>query len=226
MAKIVYLSPSTQENNKGVGGYGTEQKRMNQIGDVVERFLKAHGIKVYRNKPSMSLSQVVKDSNSKKPNIHFAIHSNAGGGRGSEVFCYKYGVSGEKLARKVYSRISAITPTSDRGVKQGYNYYGIGKHMYEVTYTTAPAALVEVAFHDSASDAKWIINNIEKIGIALARGVLDYFGIVYKTTTSKSTTKTYYRVVAGSYTHKNNAENQVKKLKKSGFDSFIAVYKK
>ena len=76
MAKIVYLSPSTQENNKGVGSYGTEEKRMNEISDVVEKVLKAHGIKVYRNKPSMSLSQVVMDSNSKKPDIHFAIHSN------------------------------------------------------------------------------------------------------------------------------------------------------
>ncbi len=42
----VYLSPSTQENNIGIGGYGTEEKRMNQVADVVERLLKSSGITV------------------------------------------------------------------------------------------------------------------------------------------------------------------------------------
>lgn len=39
--------------------------------------------------------------------------------------------------------------------------------------------LVEVAFHDIEEDAKWINAKIEKIGIALAKGVLKYFGIEY-----------------------------------------------
>lgn len=94
--------------------------------------------------------------------------------------------------------------------------------MYETCYATAPAALIEVAFHDNPDDAKWIINNIEPIGIAIARGILDYFGITYK---APSSSKTFYRVVAGSYNHKENAENQMKRLKKAGFDSFIAIYK-
>lgn len=33
----VYISPSSQEDNRGVGNYGTEEVRMNQIADVVER---------------------------------------------------------------------------------------------------------------------------------------------------------------------------------------------
>jgi hypothetical protein len=31
MAKKVYLSSSTQENNVGVGVYGTEEKRMQEL---------------------------------------------------------------------------------------------------------------------------------------------------------------------------------------------------
>ncbi len=182
MNKTIYLSPSTQEKNIGVGNYGTEEKRMNQVADVTERVLRQHGLVVYRNKPEMTLAQVVTDSNSKKPDIHFAIHSNAGSGnnRGCEVYCHKFGGSGEKLARAVYSEIEPNTPSSDRGVKEGCNHYGKGKPLYELAYTAAPAALIEIAYHDNKDDAVWIINNIEVIGTVIAKGILKYFDIPFQ----------------------------------------------
>lgn len=172
MIKSVYISPSTQENNVGVCGYGTEEIRMNQVADVVEKVLKRHGVTVYRNKPEWTLQKVVKDSNSKRPSLHFAIHSNAGGGRGGEIFAYSPGGEGEKAARAIYSELEPITPTADRGVR-------FGSELYELRKTYAPAVLVEIAFHDDAEDAKWIIANIEKIGTALAKGVLNYFDIEF-----------------------------------------------
>ena len=182
MNKTIYLSPSTQEKNIGFGNYGTEEKRMNQVADVTERVLKQHGLVVYRNKPEMTLTQVVTDSNSKNPDIHFAIHSNAGSGnsRGCEVYCHKFRGSGEKLARVVYSEIEPNTPSSDRGVKEGCNHYGKGKPLYELAYTTAPAALIEIAYHDNKDDAVWIINNIEVIGTVIAKGILKYFDIPFQ----------------------------------------------
>lgn len=127
-------------------------------------------------------AQVVTGSNSKKPDIHFAIHSNAGSGnnRGCEVYCHKFGGSGEKLARAVYSEIEPITPSSDRGVKEGCNHYGKGKPLYELAYTSAPAALIEIAYHDNKDDAVWIINNIEVIGTVIAKGILKYFDIPFQ----------------------------------------------
>lgn len=180
MKKSVYLSPSTQGKNIGAGSYGSECFRMNQITDVVQAELKRNGVKVYRNKPDWSLAQVVADSNAKRPDVHFAIHSNAGGGRGCEVYCHRFGGNGERLARAVYEELSPLTPTGDRGVKEGYNFFGPGKHMYELAETDAPAALVEVAFHDNPDDAEWLISCIEAIGIALAKGILKYFNIPYK----------------------------------------------
>jgi N-acetylmuramoyl-L-alanine amidase len=220
MERSIYLSPSSQERNIGAGNYGTEERRCNAVVDVVEPILKRYGFIVYRNKPTMSLTQIVNDSNSKKPDVHFAVHTNAFDKktRGCEVYCHRYGGEGEKLARAVYKEISAITPTSDRGVKEGYKFYH-GKPMYETCYTTAPAALIEIIFHDNPDDAKWFIANIEKIGIALVKGILNYFGLKFHEQTEKK--PEYYRVVAGSYVNRENAENQVKRLKKDGFDSFI-----
>lgn len=127
----------------------------------------------------MTLKQVVADSNAKNPTIHFAIHSNAfdGNVRGSEIYCHRFGGEGERLARLVYEELESITPTKGRGVKEGKDHFGPGKPLYELSETVAPAALVEIAFHDQPDDAKWILENIEKIGVVLAKGILKYFNI-------------------------------------------------
>lgn len=227
MAKSIYLSPSTQEKNVGAGDYGTEEYRANQICDITEKELIRHGVKTYRNKPSMTLSKVVADSNKKNADVHFAIHTNAYNkkSRGCEIFCYEKGIGseGEKLANAVYLQLAPITPTADRGVKQGKDFYGKGKSMYELENTKMPASLIEIAFHDNPSDAQWIINNIEKIGVEIAKGILKYFKINYMPI--QIDTNVYYRVIAGSYNVKENADKQVEILKDNGFSAFIDKYK-
>ena len=42
--------------------------------------------------------------------------------------------------------------------------------------------------------------------------------------TPKPATKGFYRVVVGSYKDKDNAIKQQEKLKKAGFNSFLAYY--
>lgn len=221
----VYVSPSTQEDNIGVGAYGTEERRMNEIATVVINELARHGVDTYRNDPNWNLYQVVTDSNDKQPDIHLAIHSNSGGGRGCEVFCYKFGSVGEDLARSIYNNMVDLTPSGDRGVKQGYNFYGNGRHMYEVAYTDAPAVLIEIAFHDNLEDANWIINNINNIGIRLARCLLVYFSIDYIPLVEPENDK-IYRVMCGSFADRNNAEKKIIQLKNAGFDATIMIFDK
>lgn len=215
MGKSVYLSPSTQEHNIGSGNYGTEEARMNQIADVTQRVLQSHGVEVHRNKPEWSLAQVVNDSNQVKPDLHFAIHSNAGGGRGSEVYAYAAGGNGEKAAKAIYSEIESFTPTSDRGVK-------FNPSLYELRNTNAPAALVEIAFHDNAEDSTWIVNNIEAIGIALAKGVLKYFGIPYEAPVAEPPKPLkLYRVQVGAFANKQSAEALLARIKAEGFNGYV-----
>ncbi|MGE5390916.1 MAG: N-acetylmuramoyl-L-alanine amidase family protein [Deltaproteobacteria bacterium] len=187
MKKSIYLSPSTQEHNIGAGKYGSEEAVMNRIADVVENELIKNDFVVYRNKPEWDLKQVVADSNAKKPDIHLAIHSNAGGGRGCEVFAIAPGGQGEKLARAVFDEIDALTPAVDRGIKFSSN-------LYELTKTKAPAALIEVAFHDNPADAEWILQSIQPIGQAISNGILNYFGVVLqeRDTSFKAAVKVLY----------------------------------
>lgn len=228
MGKRVFLSPSGQEGNTYAIG-GSEEQYMNQVADVIEAVLKRHGIEVRRNNPGMTLQQMVQDSNQYDPDVHAAIHSNSGGGHWAEVFCYKFGAVGEDLARLVYEYVSELTPGSDRGVKQGYNFYGKGSHMYEVTYTNAPAFLVECAFHDNTEEAQWIANNIENLGIAISKGILEYLGIAYQEPTPpplQPQTDVLWRVMCGSYSVKENALHKVEQLKAAGFDAIIMPFKK
>jgi N-acetylmuramoyl-L-alanine amidase len=176
----IYLSPSNQENNKGIGNYGTEEQYCNVIATKVEANLKKYGLEVYRNNPKSSLESIVSDSNSLNVNLHVAIHTNANNGnsRGCEVYCHRFGGEGEKLARKIYSNIAKLTPTADRGVREGYNFYGQGKHMYELAYTLSPACLIEIAFHDNVDDVMFLLDNQDNIANAISNGILEHVGIL------------------------------------------------
>lgn len=166
--KSIYLSPSTQENNVGAGSYGTEERRMNEIMDLIENQLRGKYI-LYRNRPEMSLQQVVADSNAKNPDLHFALHSNAGGGEGTECWICAKGGQAEKFANLLQAKVGALTPTADRGVK-------VSTTLTEVNKTRAPAVILEIDFHDNAQAAEWIVNNKAAVADACVQAIMEFFG--------------------------------------------------
>ena len=171
-----WLSPSNQIHNIGYGEYRSEKERMNEVADVVEPILKRQGIKVYRNDPKESIRDYTRRANELKVNLYLAIHSNAfnGNASGSVAFCHKKdGGEGERFATRIHKSIMAIYPGKDRGVVESYKYYD-GKPMWETGMSEAPACLVEIAFHDNKEDSEWILANIQPIGEALARAVLEH----------------------------------------------------
>jgi len=173
MAYRVYISPSVQDWNVGVGNYGTEEQRMQAIGERVETLLKNSGFTVFRNKPEMSLQEIAKESNNLAVDIHVAIHSNAGGGQGTEVWYYEGSVKGKKLAQVLYNEVAPLSPSPDRGIKTSTK-------LYELRKTKAPAVIIEVAFHDNVQDAVWIINHTNEIAAAIARAICKYFNVPFK----------------------------------------------
>lgn len=171
----VYLSPSTQEYNMFVTGAGSEEYFMNLITDATIPYLQQYGIDYFRNTPEMTAGSSLRDSNSKNVDFHIAIHSNASGpgqegrNRGTIIFYYPGSANGQRMAdimvqnfREIYplpAQVRAVTTTS----------------LGEVSRTTAPSVLIEVAFHDNVEDATWIQNNIDAIGKAIADSANEYF---------------------------------------------------
>lgn len=207
--KKVYLSPSTQERNIGVGDYGTEERRMNEIVDLMVPILQDHGILWFRNDPKKDHIAAKNDSNNLEVDIHVAIHSDAGGGRGCTAFT-SGSSEGRILANYLYQEVSAISPSEDRGIK-------ITKDFTEVVKTNAPACLIEISFHDNYDDARWIMENQNKIAYALCKGILKYFNIPMKTPSKII----MYRVFTGSFKDKENAFKRVADLKEKGFESWV-----
>lgn len=175
-AVSLYLSPSNQIRNIGFGDYRSEKERMNEVANVVEPILKAHGVVVYRNDPNNGLRDYVAEANKLDVDLYFAIHSNAANkrARGTEAFCFRFGGEGERFAKRVVDEILTIYNGPNRGVKESHSHFGPGKPLYETANPKAPAVLVEIAFHDEERDATWILANIEPIGQALARAVLKH----------------------------------------------------
>lgn len=173
MGNTIYLSPSAQENNVGVGDFGTEEYRMNRITDILEAILINEGYIVYRNNPEDSLTQIVEESNEIGPDIHVAIHSNAANGlaRGPEIYTNMMGTPGDRLAHYIYNQILEIYPNPELG--RGVKYTD---SLYEIVQTNAPAVLLEIAFHDNIEDAEFIMQNETQIAEAIARGINQFFG--------------------------------------------------
>lgn len=183
----VYLSPSPAHFNTGYGNYGTEERRMNLIADVVEYELTRNGVTTVRNNPDMTLTEVVADANAQNTKIYVAIQSQAADTtqRGSQVYYYKPGGNGQRLASDIFDFLSAVTPTEDIGLSDGSAMYG-GLGFYELRRTGMPAVIVMVGFHDNPLDADFIIDYTYEIGVAIARGILEYLGVPYNEDTPEN----------------------------------------
>jgi len=222
MSKL-YLSPSNQTSNIGVGNYGNEAHRCNQIADIVERELKNNGIEIKRwNQKQLSFSQMIVESNNWKPDIHFSIHTNAGGGSGTEIFAYAPNTNSDKLAKIVNRDIASIMPFPNRGVKYSPKFD-------EVQKTIATANLIEIIFHDNLSNVNWFLENMELIGKTLTKSILEYLGIKYNhanpveptapTSPTKSIDELAREVIDGKWA--NQPERQ-KRLEAAGYN-FSAI---
>ena len=183
----VYLSPSSEHFNTGYGNYGVEERRMNLIADVVQFELERHGVTTDRNNPDMGLTEIVADSNAKNPKIHVSIQSQSADSmqRGSQIYYFKPGSNGERLASDINEFLSPVTPTEDIGISDGSSVFG-GLGFYELRRTRAPAVIVKVGFHDNPLDADFIIENTYEIGVAIAKGILEYLGIPYREDTPEN----------------------------------------
>ena len=175
---VIYLSPSTQEYNEYVTG-GNEEYYANLIADAMIPYLRASGIDFIRNDPGGTVSNSIANSNAAGVDFHLAIHSNAappnlaGMLRGPDVYYYRDSTRGRNDAEIIANNMKLIYPLPELVTVVPTTT------LAELRRTTAPAVLVEVAYHDNFEDATWIINNIEAIGENLALSVADILGVPF-----------------------------------------------
>ncbi|MGN8875068.1 N-acetylmuramoyl-L-alanine amidase [Pseudoflavonifractor sp. HCP28S3_F10] len=175
---IIYLSPSTQENNLYVNG-GTEEEWMNRLADAMEPYLSANGIRYTRNTPDMSAAAAIRASNSGNYDLHLALHSNAapegryGQVRGILVFYFPGSTEGQEAANLVADNLKAIYPLPNLVRAQPTTSVG------EVRLVRAPSVFIEMGYHDNPDDAAWIKSNLEPAARSIVLALTEFFGLPF-----------------------------------------------
>lgn len=175
---IIYLSPSTQENNYYVTG-GTEEQWMNRLADAMEPYLTASGIRYVRNTPEMTAASSIRASNAGNYDLHVALHSNAapegqyGSARGIIVFYYPGSSDGQRAALIMADNLKTIYPLPN--LVRAEPTVAIG----EVRRVRAPSVFLEIGYHDNPDDATWVTSNLDSIARNLVLSLTEYFGLPF-----------------------------------------------
>lgn len=162
----VYLSPSQQPYNIGVGDYGDEQTAMRQLAFILAWRLTSRECEVAVARSGMSLAEVVAESNAWGAAYHVCLHSNASvrhNATGCEVFYCSGSAVGKRLAGRIYAKLCDENPAGGR------RYQPTG--FYELKQTDGWAVYCEIGFHDNAAEAVWITRNMPSIAKAIAAAI-------------------------------------------------------
>ena len=165
----LYINPSVQYANLYASSLGNEGEHMNAISNILVDMLTTYtNLIVYSNNnmPGKSLSKSVSESNSLNVDYHLSLHSNAGGGKGSEGW---YSSTSYNFTKSIIDSLQEVLPYPTRGLKYGQPY------LYELKQTKASACLIEILFHDDEKQALYIINNKKEIAKAIFNGIVSYF---------------------------------------------------
>lgn len=167
-----------------VGNGLREQDITFYIAEKLKPLLEARGFNVvmtrnsiYDNCSSSSTSDSLKYrytlANNIGADLFVSIHCNAGGGVGTETYCYYGNSEGRRLAGYVQNYATSMLGTANRGVKEaGFSV---------IKNTNMTAVLFETAFIDSSSDAAKLSDSWcqQMFAEAIARGICDYYGVKY-----------------------------------------------
>lgn len=206
----IAVSPSDQYGNRYAYGGTNEGYQMHLVAEkLLEHLLRCGMDVVYL--PSGYLRDRVNKANAERVDGYVALHSNAFDGtvQGLRVHCYPSDKS-QKLGKCVMDTLDEVYDgfTKSKIV--------LSNMLYELKYPAAPAILPEIGFHDNSDDAKWIVENVDQIAEALAKGICAYFQIKY---VSRETIM--YHVQIGAFEKREYAEKMLETVKKDYPNAFI-----
>lgn len=208
----------------------------NRVANYVVELLKGYeNVEVLRvddvtGKRDVPLSERTKKANDWKADIYISIHHNAGinGGTGGGVTVYRYPNSSKMTRAMLQNLYNAIVKHNKL---KGNRSSPLNDTNFQVLrQTKMAAALIENGFMDSRTDVPIILSDTHarKTADGIVEFVVGHFKLKKKPKPKPTPPKNdgFYRVVVGSYRDKKNAEEQQKKLKKAGFNSFLSYYEK
>lgn len=239
MAKL-FIDPGHGGRDPGAVGNGLEEKVITL--DIALRlyrllYQRFEGLEVRlsrQNDTYISLDERAEAANRWGADLVLSIHINAGGGTGFESYIHSSQPATAAKWRQILHQevMKHIGPdVRDRGMKTA--------NFAILRQTKMPAVLTENLFIDHPEDSRRLKESafLQRLAEGYASAIARIFNLdqkagsnpastVNKTPVTPSGGTTYYRVIAGSFTKRENAEQQVKRLKEAGFEAFIDQYQK
>jgi N-acetylmuramoyl-L-alanine amidase len=229
MVKI-YLDAGHGGKDSGAVGNGLQEK--NVVLDLAKR-LEAK-LKEYKNVQVMQsrttdvfleLSERADKANAWGADCFVSLHLNAAtatSAKGFETYIYNGSVGPDTIALQNVIHAEILrqigTNTTDRGKKRA--------NFAVLRESNMKAILGENLFVTNPSEAALLkqATFLDKIVTGYAVGLEKYFGLIKETrppTPTTPPTGALYQVVAGTFSSRENAETQVKKLQADGYSSYI-----
>lgn len=215
MAYKIYLSPSSQFDNKYAAGDTNEGVQCRRIADACQLALERCGFEVRNGQGDTQMEQRIEASNAWGADLHVPIHTNAYNGKvgGTRIFVYSKPSQDWDCALKIFDQLSPITPGTSENIK---TYPAL----YELRKAHKLAVYVECDFHDVPDIARWIIDHVQDIGEAIAHGIADF----YKVKFVEPGDRQLYHVQVGAFAQKANADRFLADVRKHYPDAFITKY--
>jgi N-acetylmuramoyl-L-alanine amidase len=229
----VYLDPGHGGQDPGAQGHGLDEKDVTlaialKLRSILQNDYENVDVKMSRSSDTTrSLSQRSSDANAWGADFFISIHINSGpsSAQGYEDYIYSGLSDSSKTAQYqdiIHAEVVKVAQLKDRGKKKA--------NFHVIRETNMPAILTENGFisndHDAAlmKQSSWI----QKVAQGHANGIAKAFGLKRKATPppqpdtpDQPDSGSLFKVIAGSFQSKENADERVEQLQSKGIESFV-----
>ncbi|MBN8234798.1 N-acetylmuramoyl-L-alanine amidase [Halobacillus kuroshimensis] len=223
--KTIVIDPGHGGTDPGAVYRGYQEKTFNlSIALNVQRYLTEHYeaeiVMTRTSDITVSLSRRTAAANAIDADFFLSIHNNAAGGSGFESYIYNGALAPNTQAYQsiihntIYQTASKYR-VNNRGMKQA--------NLFVTRETHMSSLLLELLFVDHPDDLALLRNStfINDISRAIAEGTAKALQLPKLSSAASPVSSTLYKVMAGSFQSRENAEQRTEFLSQNGVASFI-----
>ncbi|MYL19525.1 sporulation protein [Halobacillus litoralis] len=223
--KTIVIDPGHGGTDPGAVYMGYQEKTFNlSIALNVQRYLtQNYEVEIVMTRSSdqtVSLNRRTTLANAGDANFFLSIHNNAAGGRGFESYIHNGSLAPDTQAYQSIIHTTVYQTAS----KYGVSNRGMKRADLFVTRTTDMSSLLlEILFVDHPDDLALLRNSsfINDISTAIGEGTAKALQLPRLAGAAPSHTSTLYKVMAGAFRSRENAEQRIEFLSQSGTAAFI-----
>ncbi|GAA0428358.1 sporulation-specific N-acetylmuramoyl-L-alanine amidase [Lentibacillus halophilus] len=217
----LYLDPGHGGSDTGAQGNGMNEKDINldislRIRTMLTKQYHDADVTMSRTDDSSKrLSERTDEANAWGADYYLSIHCNSFNGSAQGYEDYIHSSLSDTSATAdyqdtIHTAVAKADQLADRGQKKA--------NFHVLRETTMPALLTENGFIDNDHDAALMRDSSWRHDVAQAHvtGLANAFHLK-----PRKTSKTLYKVIAGSFKDNQNAENRVYHLQSEGMDAFV-----